>query len=118
MDVVGLKGIQVAAPVGYYAEEKEIPNVFEVSVWMYWDFRQNPINDKLENTVDYQEVKTKTIQAFKTGIALIETVAEDLAAELLHSFPTIQKVAIRIDKLNPITKVEASFVHIERSRQL
>jgi dihydroneopterin aldolase len=75
-----------------------------------------PMDDRLENAVDYEAVTEKIRAIALAGhINLAETLAEKIAATCLED-PRVVRARIRVEKLHALPGAEAAGVEIERSR--
>jgi len=85
---------------GVHDEEKLIGGKFEVSLLAKYHPSITPIK-KLEETVNYvslyEMVKTRMSQPSE----LLETIATELATEILAHFSIVEEVEISITKLHP-----------------
>lgn len=99
MDKIKIKKLEIYANHGVLKEERELGQKFLVSVTMYLDTRTSARGDNLEETVDYGKICYR-IQRILTEhtYKLIETAAENLAAELLYTIPRLSAVDIELEK--------------------
>jgi dihydroneopterin aldolase len=93
-----------AAFYGYHgvlSEEQSVGGKFEIDVDIYTDFSAAAENDSLKETVDYFKVY-KFISGLVVGknFYLIETLAYNIAEEILKNFKNINKIAVRVRKNN------------------
>ena len=86
---------------GVYEEEKRVGNDFEVSVKYTMSFPNDFLPDRLEDTIDCQEVYNVVAQEMKTSSQLIEHVAWRIARELLSQFQKMKSVEVKVSKLHP-----------------
>ncbi|MCB9033408.1 MAG: dihydroneopterin aldolase [Chitinophagales bacterium] len=95
---IGLNGMQFYAYHGYYEEERKIGGWYEVDVTVVVQ-QQNTINDKLENTINYEQIYTIVEQAMQESALLIETVASKIkdAIKALG----VQQIKVTVKKKNP-----------------
>lgn len=117
MDRITLKNMVFFGYHGALKEEREIGGRFEVDIDLIGDFSTASNSDELSDAVDYQKayllIKEK-IEGSKYH--LIETIAEDVAKEILSAF-TVSRVNVRIRKRNvPIGGV-IDYVEVELSRE-
>lgn len=117
MDRITLKNMVFFGYHGALKEEREIGGRFEVDIELIGDFSTASETDKLSDAVDYQKayflIKEK-IEGSKYH--LIETIAGDVAKEILSAF-AVSKVNVRIRKRNvPIGGV-IDYVEVELSRE-
>ncbi len=99
MDSVIIEGLEVYCNHGVFPEENKLGQKFIVNATLYTDTRKAGISDNLEKSIDYGEV-CHFITDFmkKNTYKLIETVAENLAKELLVKLSSLKEVTIEIKK--------------------
>jgi len=99
MDKIHIDKLELFANHGVLEAERALGQKFLVSATLTLNLRQAGLSDDLSKTVNYAEVCAK-IRDLMTGEPhqLIETCAETIAAEILHSFPLVREVTVRIDK--------------------
>ncbi len=117
MDIIKIEGLEVYAYHGVFPEEKDKGQYFYVSADLYTNTRNAGMNDDLTKSTNYAEV-VDFIHKFMSEHTynLLETVAEQLAQEILLKFKLVQNIILKIDKPHaPIDKVfESVAVEIER----
>jgi len=103
--MINIIRIKNATFYGYHGvsnEEQYVGGKFEADIDIYTDFSEAAINDNLKKTVDYYQVFTFLNQfTVNRKYYLIETLAINIANELLKNFEGIIKVAVRVRKNNP-----------------
>jgi len=103
--MINIIRIKKATFYGYHGvsnEEQYVGGKFEADIDIYTDFSEAAINDNLKKTVDYYQVFTFLNQfTVNRKYYLIETLAINIANELLKNFEGIIKVAVRVRKNNP-----------------
>lgn len=99
MDKIIIKDLEVFANHGVMKEERELGQKFLISCVLYVDTRKAAKNDAIAETIDYGKVCFR-ITRFLTEhtYQLIETAAEEVAAELLYTIPMLKKVDVEIKK--------------------
>lgn len=97
-DSILIDQLELSAHVGVSVEERARPQRLTVTAILQPRRDFTALDDRLENTVDYQRVCV-AIQSLvaKKPRRLIETLAEEIAAMLLHDFP-IASVEIELRK--------------------
>ena len=119
VDIIRIAGIKSFGHHGALPEEKRLGQRFTVSVDLEVDTRPAAATDDLNKTVDYAEV-IRTVEGQLTGkhVYLIETLAQQIAARILATFPVTQAVTVEVTK--PFAPVAAEFdsisVKIRRER--
>ena len=119
VDIIRIAGIKSFGHHGALPEEKRLGQRFTVSVDLEVDTRPAAAADDLKLTVDYAQV-IRTVEAQLTGqpVYLIETLAQQIAARILGTFPVVKAVTVEVTK--PFAPVAAEFdaisVKIRRER--
>ena len=101
MNTILIEGIKLYAYHGCLEEEGKIGANYIVDVDMETNFNDAAKNDDLSKTIDYVIVFNivKTEMAIRSK--LIETVGERIINKLKKEFKTLEKVKVKISKLNP-----------------
>ncbi len=87
---------------GVLREEQALGAKYEIDATLWLDFTDAAKNDDIAKTVDYGVVYQKIREQFtQKTYKLLETLAFDLAGNLLRDFPVLDEVSIRIRKHNP-----------------
>jgi dihydroneopterin aldolase len=87
---------------GVNREEHKIGGKYEVDAEMSFDYREAAGQDDIRKTVDYQLVYQKIKEVLtQKKYFLIEAVAHDIACGLMHDFPILDRISIRVRKRNP-----------------
>ena len=118
MDCIRIINLKIPARHGVYEFEKEKDGLFELDVELFLDLRSAGKSDDLSETLNYDEAVGIITDVFNSKDRnLIESVAEDIARELLSKY-AISKVKIRIRK--PHAPILANFdtveVELERAK--
>lgn len=99
MDEIRIDNLEVYAYHGVYPEENEQGQEFYVNAILYTDTRKAGLADELDLSTNYGEVcHFITEWMRKHTCKLIETVAENLAREILLRFSLVKEIAIEIRK--------------------
>lgn len=118
MDRIVVKGMEFYGRHGVLAAERELGQRFRVDVEMRLDLQPAGVSDDLRLTVDYSLVY-KLVEKVITGQPrqLLETLAEQIAGEILAGFP-VQEVGVTVHK--PQAPLGGSFtdvaVEVQRRR--
>ncbi len=117
MDEIRIENLEVYACHGVYFEENRNGQPFFVNVTLYTDIKGAACKDELSLSINYGEVChfiTEWMQ--KHTYKLIETVAENLAAEILLRYNLVKEVDLEVRK--PKAPIGLPFgcvsVHIHR----
>ena len=111
MDWIRIINLKIPGRHGVYEFEKEKDGLFELDVELFLDLKSAGKSDDLSKTVNYDEAVGIIMDVFNSKDRnLIESVAEDIARELLFKY-SINKVIIRIRK--PHAPISANFDTVE-----
>lgn len=97
-DQILIEGLRVMTHIGVTSEERATPQMIEVSLALDWDLAPSARTERLAMTIDYAEVRERVIRcAHERPRALIETVAEDLAHELITVY-RMRRIQVEVRK--------------------
>ena len=117
MDKITIKNINIFAYHGVFDEEKENGQLFRVSAELFLSVRKAAQKDDLRLAVNYADVASlieKVVTREKCD--LIETVAENVAAEILIKYKTVHGVKVKVSKPNAPIDMEFEDVSVEVNR--
>ena len=99
MDKIYIRDLEFIGYHGVFEEEKKLGQKFYVSLELIANLRDAGLNDDILKTTHYGEV-AKTVEKvfFSKKYDLIETLAEDIAREILLNFNLISKLKLEIKK--------------------
>lgn len=118
MDAIYLHHMEFYAYHGVFSEETKLGQKFYADVTLYTSLQAAGETDDLTQTVNYAEAYEQ-INTIMTGppVALIETLAERIAAALLQNHARVQKVLVKITKPNPPIPGILGGVEVEIARE-
>ena len=117
MDCIKIVDLEIFGNHGLLREENALGQKFLISANLYLDTRRAGICDVMEFSVDYNEVCHLIYDYVKGNTYnLIETVSEELAEEILLSFPLLEKVDIEVKKPWAPIGLPLSYVSVNISR--
>jgi 7,8-dihydroneopterin aldolase/epimerase/oxygenase len=96
-----LEGLEFHAYHGVYPHERDSGNWFEVDITVDADFLEGAIRDEISGTVNYETLFSIIKEEMEKPSKLLETVANQIVNKVLESLPAVQKVELKISKLNP-----------------
>lgn len=98
-DKINLQGLSFYGHHGLFESEAELGQLFKVDLILYTDTKKAGESDQMTDSIHYGEVYD-TVKSIVEGdpFHLLEALAENLAKELLTSFPGIQAVSVRVNK--------------------
>ena len=111
MDCIRIKNLKVKARHGVYEFERKKDGTFELDIELYLSLEKSGQSDKLEHTIDYDNIVSIATKAF-TGkdYNLVEAAAESVCEKLLDAL-NVAKVILRVRK--PHAPINADFDTIE-----
>lgn len=97
-DTIHIADLELSAEIGVPDAERTHPQRLTVNLTLEPRYGFEHLNDEIENTVDYFQV-ARAVQALARSRPrkLIETLAEEIAAELLKSF-ALREVQVELRK--------------------
>lgn len=118
METLTLKGLSFRAPHGYYEEERQKGNDFEVDLIFSADLRKAGHTDDLSDTIDYQEVE-HIVRAIMEDepVNLIETLTRRIGDRLFENFTKVQKLEVSVRKLYPPLNTETKYSEVRMTWQ-
>jgi dihydroneopterin aldolase len=118
MGKIILENMEFHARHGVLHHEKSIGNTFLVNLEMEVDITKAGLSDRLEDTLNYQEVYDFIKQTMEVPSELLEHLCQNMAVKLMLKFEPIQHLKLKISKLNPPLggKVGSVSVETEKSR--
>jgi FolB domain-containing protein len=116
MDKIIIKDLHVTGIIGIYDYERVTPQEMMINIILYTDIREAAKNDDFSKCVDYEMVSNMVKTHAQTSKRLIvEALAEDLA-NLCLDVPRVQKVNIRVEKIQTLPFIASVGVEIEREK--
>jgi dihydroneopterin aldolase len=97
-DEIHIEQLEVSSVIGVSEHERKTPQRLTINI-SFWPRRETrDMADKIGQTINYTIVAEETQRFVQNQtVNLIETLADQLAAHLLRSFP-IQKITVEIRK--------------------
>ena len=118
-DKIILRGIEIFGRHGCSIEEQKLGQNFIVDLELNLDLKKSGKSDELSDTVDYSKILFEVEKIVGgTPKKLIETVAEEIAENILKNFEKIESVKVSLHKPFaplPIKYIDAT-VEIFRKR--
>ena len=111
MDSIRIENLKIPARHGVYEFEKEKDGIFEIDIDLYLPLLKAGKSDKLEDTINYEDIISTVTKAFtEKQYALVEAAAQSVCDRLLNDFK-IDKITIRVRK--PHAPIDADFETVE-----
>jgi dihydroneopterin aldolase len=118
-DRIELRGLRIAGIVGVLPHEQAQPQPLELDLDLGLDLSVAGASDDLGDTVDYGAVCAVVEQVVTaTSFALLEALAERIAAALLGGDGRLDSITVAVRKLRPpvAQHLDTSGVRITRAR--
>ena len=111
MDCIRIKNIKIKARHGVYEFERKNDGIFELDIEIYLPLEKSGQSDKLEDTIDYDNIVSIATKAFtEKNYNLLEAAAQSVCEKLLDAL-NVAKVILRARK--PHAPIDADFDTIE-----
>lgn len=101
MEEIILKNIRVYACHGCLAEEEIIGSDYRVDLKIYADLKKAIQTDELIDTVDYVYLNKIVKEEMAIRAKLLENVAGRISDRIFSELPQVQKLKLKIAKVNP-----------------
>lgn len=101
MEEIILKNIRVYAYHGCLAEEGIIGSDYRVDLKVYADLKKAIQTDELIDTVDYVHLNKIVKDEMDIRAKLLEKVAGRIADRIFLELPQVQRLKLKIAKINP-----------------
>ena len=98
---IELCGLNFHAHHGVLPHERLLGNTFTVDITLEVDIRHAIDTDELSGTINYAEAYEVVKHEMDIPSQLLEHVCGRIGTALLHHFPTLQCVQVRVAKHNP-----------------
>ena len=102
---------------GCLEHEKQLGNTFLVTVAMELDTTEAAKTDKLSNTLNYQLIYDIIKEQMNIRANLLEHLAQRITDTLLHRFPEILSIQLKLSKLNPPLGGKVNSVSVETTKK-
>ena len=110
MAKVEVRGLSFHAHHGCHPHERKSGGVFKVDLTVEGDFSASMESDDIADAVDYVALMDLCERIMKTPKNLIETVAHDIAWDVLRRFSAVNRVEVTVKKMKPPVKHDLEFV--------
>ncbi len=99
--VIELEKMEFYAFHGCYKEEQRVGNKFIVNISIETNISTARISDNIQDTINYVKIYNAVKDEMKQNSHLLEHVAGRIIDRLLHDFPQILHITVKISKMNP-----------------
>ena len=116
MGQIRLNGMEFFAYHGCYPEEQRLGNHFLVDVVMDTEMEKASKTDDLNDALNYAEVYELVKQEMSIRSHLLEHVSARILNILFERFPQLDRVEVRVSKLNPPVGGQVKEVSVRQQR--
>ena len=116
MGRIKIEDMEFYAFHGHYREEQIVGNHFLVDVTIDTDTDLAGESDDLKDTINYQKAYLVVKREMEVKSHLLEHIAKRILDSLYADFSGIEKVTVRVSKLNPVMGGRIGRVSVEISR--
>ncbi|WP_138431741.1 dihydroneopterin aldolase [Fodinibius saliphilus] len=118
METLTLKALSYRAFHGYYQEERDNGNDFEIDLTFKAPLRQAGATDELSDTIDYQKAEEVVSEVMHgPSVKLLETLAKNIGDDLFETLPRVQELTVTVRKLSPPLNTETAHSEISMTWQ-
>lgn len=113
LDRITLKSLRFHGKHGYYDEERENGNEFEIDLVAKGDFKPAIKKSDLSGTFDYQQAE-EIVRKVMEGPSqlLIETLCTDIGERVFRSFGIVEELRVSVRKLRPPIDTPSEYAEI------
>ena len=113
MSTLTLKGLRYEARHGFYEQEREHGNRFEVDLVFTADLSEAARTDDLATTLDYERAEALVYEVMHgQPLHLIEALAQRIGDKIFAAFPRLQALEVRLRKLSPPIQTKCQYTEI------
>lgn len=118
MSVIRIKNMVFYGYHGVKTEENSLGARFEVDIDLHTDLNKAVETDKLEHTINYNDVYQLVEQTVTTRkYYLIEALAGEISHRLLGEYPELEQVNVCVRKPNAPIKGVLDYVEVEIAKR-
>ena len=110
---IAIEEMKFFAYHGYYEEEREKGNHFEVDLYVKCNLSSSGKSDSLTETVNYEELYKIVETVMSKSYKLLEHIGWDILETIDAQFRNIHHAKVRVTKLNPPIQGDVKRVSIE-----
>jgi dihydroneopterin aldolase len=117
LGVINIKNIRVYAYHGCLLEEGKIGSDYRIDLSIKANLKKSSLTDDLNDTVDYVHLNRIVKEEMGVRTKLLEKVASKIIERILFEIPLVDKVKVKVSKLNPPIGGNVEMVTIEMKRK-
>lgn len=118
MGLIRIEQMEFYSFHGCFEEERIVGNRFIVDLEMETDMSRACETDSIDDALNYQTAYDLIREEMKTKSYLLEHIAGRISGSLLRNFPGLEKVSVKVSKMNPPMggKIKSVSVEIHQTR--
>ena len=116
MGLIQIENMEFYSFHGHFKEEQIVGNKFLVDLIIETDMKIPAESDNLKDAVDYQRIYQITKLQMEKKSHLLEHIAGRIIDAIYAELPGIQKISVRVSKMNPPMGGKIGSVSVEMSR--
>ncbi|MFK7899609.1 MAG: dihydroneopterin aldolase [Cyclobacteriaceae bacterium] len=101
MGFIRLEELEFFAYHGFYDEEQKVGNKYSADITVEVDLKAARNSDKLNDTVNYEDLYQVAKEEMATPSRLLEHIAERIIDKVHIQYPEIKMCEVSISKYNP-----------------
>jgi dihydroneopterin aldolase len=113
MGLITVEGMQFYSHHGYHKEEQVLGGKYTVDIYMKFNFDEAAVSDKLEKTINYEQIYRITRDEMEVHARLIEHVCKRILDAIKRNYPQLEYLKVRINKHSPPLKGYVDRVYVE-----
>ncbi|HLS42408.1 MAG TPA: dihydroneopterin aldolase [Paenalcaligenes sp.] len=111
------KNLELGARIGILEHELRATQPLHIDAEFDADVLQVVDDNNIATVLDYRQLRNAIIEeCTQAHVNLLETLIEQVAERILHEFPSIRRVHLRISKPQAFTDCDAVGIELERYR--
>ena len=111
--VINISGMQFYSHHGCFEEERTIGTRFVVDLTLSYDATKAALTDNVEDAVNYALVYQTVKREMMSPSHLLENVATRIIRAIKTEYPAVQRVKVKVCKLNPPLGGQLDFASVE-----
>ncbi len=116
MDRISICDLLARCILGINENERREKQDVVINLTIYTDLRKAGKSDRIEDTVDYRELKKRVLAMVESSHYLLEEALADAIAELCLDQQGVRRVDVRVEKPNALRFARSVAVEITRKR--
>jgi dihydroneopterin aldolase len=101
MGTISLEGLEFFSYHGFYTEEQKVGNRYSVDVHVSTDFSLAASEDKLSQTINYENIYKAVTIVMAQKHKLLEHIAHNIIVKIRDQYPQIEEINVSVSKFNP-----------------